>query len=131
MFVRQTQRIFGIKRALSYEKQKTIMSVGPFVILDDVFDDTTIIDRLYDLLVNENVSIPVEPPNFIKKDDLGYSSERNELDNLLRKVVHRVWMDKLYALLKGRDELIGFECWNNNLPNDSQVKSLAGGNAGQ
>lgn len=106
------------------------MSVGPFVIMDDVFDDTTIIDRLYDLLVNENVSIPVEPPNFIRKDDLGYSSERSELDNLLRKVVQRVWMDKLYFLLKGRDELIGFECWNNNLPNDSQVKSLAGGNAG-
>ena len=106
------------------------MSVGPFVILDDVFDDTTVIDRLYDLLVNGSVSIPVEPPNLIRKDDLGYSFERSELDNLLRKVVDTIWMDKLYALIKDRDELIGFECWNNNLPNDSQVKSLAGGNAG-
>ena len=88
------------------------MSVGPFIIIDDVFDDTTVIDRLYDLLVNENVSIPVEPPNFIRMDDLEYSPERSEVDNLLRKCIQKVWMDKLYALLKDKDErgeLIGFE----------------------
>jgi len=109
------------------------MSVGPFIIIDDVFDDTTDIDRLYDLLVNENVSIKVEPPNFIRMNDLEYSSERSEVDNLLRKCIQKVWMDKLYALLKDKDErgeLIGFESWNNNLPNDSQVKSLAGGIGG-
>jgi hypothetical protein len=99
--------------------------------IDNAVEDTTIIDRLYDIMVGEGVSIGVEPPNFIFKDDLDYNPEKNELDNLLRKIIKEVWMKEAHFLIKDRmDELVGFECWNNNLPNDSQVKSLAGGNAG-
>ena len=99
--------------------------------IDNAVSDTTLVDRLYDLLVGEGVQIPVEPPNFIYKEDLEYSNDRSELDNLLRRIIKEIWMKKAHFLIKDRmDELVGFECWNNNLPNDSQAKTLAGGNAG-
>ena len=99
--------------------------------IDNAVSDTTLVDRLYDVLVGEGVQIPVEPPNFIYKDDLEYSNDRSELDNLLRRIIKEIWLKKAHFLIKDRmDELVGFECWNNNLPNDSQAKTLAGGNAG-
>ena len=58
--------------------------------IDNAVSDTTLVDRLYDVLVGEGVQIPVEPPNFIYKDDLEYSNDRSELDNLLRRIIKEI-----------------------------------------
>jgi len=100
--------------------------------IDNAIDNLEIIDQLYELLVRENITIPVTPPNFIFKDDLDCRSDLSDLDNLLREIIWEIWMNKAHFLIKDRmDELVGFECWNNNLPNDvDQVKALAGGMSG-
>jgi len=102
------------------------------LVLDDVIDDTSHIDNLYEILVHQNINIPVDPPNFVYKDDLDCREEYSEIDNILREVIYEIWMKKANFLIKDRmDELIGFECWNNNLPNPNLTNTeLAGGNAG-
>ena len=102
------------------------------LVLDDVIDDTSHIDNLYEILVHQNINIPVDPPNFVYKDDLDCREEYSEIDNILREIIHEIWMQKANFLIKDRmDELVGFECWNNNLPNPNLTNTeLAGGNAG-
>lgn len=102
------------------------------LVLDDVIDDTSHIDNLYEILVHQNINIPVDPPNFVYKDDLDCREEYSEIDNILREIIHEIWMEKANFLIKDRmDELVGFECWNNNLPNPNLTNTeLAGGNAG-
>ena len=102
------------------------------LILDDVIDDTTYIDELYDIFVHQNINISIDPPNFIYKNDLDCREEYSDIDNILRDIIYEIWMQKAHFLIKDRmSELVGFECWNNNLPNENLTNvSLPGGNSG-
>ena len=69
------------------------------LILDDVIDDTTYIDELYDIFVHQNINIPIDPPNFIYKNDLNCCEEYSDIDNILRDIIYEIWMQKAHFLI--------------------------------
>ena len=99
------------------------------VIIDEVFENTDPIDRLYEI-INEGEGVGTG--GLIPATDLEPKEGYSEVDNLKRQVAKKIWFDTANQLMQRREEEFrAFEIWTNRLPNQSfQNTELAGGNGG-
>ena len=99
------------------------------IIIDNVFEDTSSIDRLYDII---NGGEGVRTGNLVLASDLETKEKYSELENLKRIVAKKIWFDTANQLISRREEEFrAFEIWSNRLPDQSfQNTKLAGGNGG-
>jgi hypothetical protein len=99
------------------------------IIIDNVFEDTSSIDRLYDII---NGGEGVGTGNLVLASDLETKEKYSELENLKRIVAKKIWFDTANQLISRREEEFrAFEIWSNRLPDQSfQNTKLAGGNGG-
>jgi len=99
------------------------------IIIDEVFQDTTSIDRLYEI-INEGQTVGTGA--LIPATDLEPQEGYSEIENLKRLVARKIWFDTANQLIQRREEEFrAFEVWANRLPNQSfQNTELAGGNGG-
>ena len=99
------------------------------IIIDEVFEDTSPIDRLYEM-INQGESVGTG--GLVLATDLEPKEGYSEMDNLKRTVAKKIWFDTANQLIQRREEeFVAFEIWTNRLPNQSfQNKDLAGGNGG-
>ena len=99
------------------------------IVIDNVFEDTSSIDRLYDII---NSGEGVGTGNLVLASDLETKEKYSELENLKRIVAKKIWFDTANQLISRREEEFrAFEIWSNRLPDQSfQNTKLAGGNGG-
>lgn len=99
------------------------------IVIDNVFEDTSSIDRLYDII---NGGEGVGTGNLVLASDLETKEKYSELENLKRIVAKKIWFDTANQLISRREEEFrAFEIWSNRLPDQSfQNTKLAGGNGG-
>ena len=99
------------------------------IVIDNVFEDTTGIDRLYEII---NGGQGIGTGSLILASDLETKEKYSELDNLKRTVAKKIWFDTANQLISRREEEFrAFEIWSNRLPcDDFNNKNLAGGNGG-
>lgn len=99
------------------------------IVIDNVFEDTSSIDRLYDII---NGGEGVGTGNLVLTSDLETKEKYSELENLKRIVAKKIWFDTANQLISRREEEFrAFEIWSNRLPDQSfQNTKLAGGNGG-
>ena len=99
------------------------------IVIDNVFEDTTVIDKLYEII---NGGQGIGTGSLILASDLETKEKYSELDNLKRTVAKKIWFDTANQLISRREEEFrAFEIWSNRLPcDDFNNKNLAGGNGG-
>jgi hypothetical protein len=99
------------------------------IVIDNVFEDTSVIDRLYEII---NGGEGVGTGSLVLASDLDTKEKYSELDNLKRIVAKKIWFDTANQLISRREEEFrAFEIWSNRLPcDDFNNKNLAGGNGG-
>lgn len=101
------------------------------IILDNVFEDTKHIDRLYHLINNEGHFIGTN--SLVLASDLNIREEYSEVDNLKRIIAKKIWFEKAEQLIRKREtEFKAFEIWTGKIPSDQDFnnKNLAGGIGG-
>ena len=87
------------------------------IIIDEVFQDTTSIDRLYEI-INEGQTVGTGA--LIPATDLEPQEGYSEIENLKRLVARKIWFDTANQLIQRREEEFrAFEVWANRLPNQS------------
>lgn len=99
------------------------------IIIDNVFEDTAIIDRLYEII---NSGDNISTGQLIQANDLETNENYSEVENLKRLVARKIWFDTANQLIQRKEEEFrAFEVWANRLPDQSfQNRNLAGGNGG-
>ncbi len=101
------------------------------IILDNVFEDTSAIDRLYQIINNEGGGI--NPNNLILSSDLEPNDSYSEIENLSRIIAKTIWYEKAEQLLRKREtEFKAFEIWTGKAPPDTEFNNsnFAGGMGG-
>lgn len=101
------------------------------IVLDNVFENTEDMDRLYHLINNESHFICTN--TLVLASDLNTRKEYNEIDNLKRVITKKVWFDRAEQLIRKREtEFKAFEIWAGKIPPDEEFnnKNLAGGIGG-
>ena len=101
------------------------------IILDNVFEDTTLIDRLYQIINNEGGSIGTN--NLVSALDLEPNDDYSEIDNISRTIAKTIWYEKAEQLLRKREtEFKAFEIWTGKIPADKEFNNsnFAGGMGG-
>ena len=101
------------------------------IILDNVFKDTSAIDRLYQIVNYEGGAIHTN--NLVLASDLEANSDYSELDNISRSIAKTIWYEKAEQLLRKREtEFKAFEIWTGKIPPDEDFnnKNLVGGIGG-
>jgi hypothetical protein len=99
------------------------------IVIDNVFEDTTGIDKLYEII---NGGQGIGTGSLVLASDLECKDEYELVDNLKRIVAKKIWFDTANQLISRREEEFrAFEIWSNRLPcDDFNNKSLVGGNGG-
>lgn len=101
------------------------------IVLDNVFEDTSAIDRLYQIINNEGGFIPTD--NLISASDLEPNDNYSEIDNISRIIAKTIWYEKAEQLLRKREtEFKAFEIWTGKIPPDREFNdnNLVGGIGG-
>jgi len=101
------------------------------IVLDNVFEDTSSIDRLYQIINNEGGFIPTN--NLVSASDLESNDNYSEIDNISRTIAKTIWYEKAEQLLRKREtEFKAFEIWTGKIPPDTEFNNnnFAGGIGG-
>lgn len=101
------------------------------IVLDNVFEDTSSIDRLYQIINNEGGFIPTN--NLVSASDLEPNDDYSEIDNISRTIAKTIWYEKAEQLLRKREtEFKAFEIWTGKIPPDTEFNNnnFAGGIGG-
>jgi len=101
------------------------------IVLDNVFEDTSSIDRLYQIINNEGGFIPTN--NLVSASDLEPNDNYSEIDNISRIIAKTIWYEKAEQLLRKREtEFKAFEIWTGKIPPDTEFNNnnFAGGIGG-
>ena len=91
--------------------------------IDNAFEDTTLIDRLYYLVNDADQQVDTVDP-LTSASDLEERTYYPEIENIKRSLTKELWFDVLGDLTRGREELFkSFEIWSHCMADAESVFS--------